>query len=362
MSDWTRRTRRRVRRIVESLPAPRGDAAVLLLRTFRDLVTGRHPLVPEPRFEAFGPQPGPRLPDVEPLSEDQHWPTPPAFTTGDVLHRLHEPTESVSYGVELLEALNREYAHKPLVPAPRSYSPDAMLSAARRRVRWAHNHVDLREKKVLEIGCGNGVEVWTMANALGCDAHGIDVLRLGSWDAFSGDRCKYSCVDLAVENPFPADSFDRVVSYTVWEHVMHPHRMLEETYRVLKPGGLAWIRANLYAGPKASHRYRDIYFPWPHLLFSDATVREWDVWHGRAPKGLSWVNRLSMHHYRNYFVDVGFNVRRLSVQETPIDEEFYARFEDVLGRFPLTDLRQDFFLAVLEKPARASRKAPYRAR
>lgn len=300
----------------------------------------------------FGPKPGPALPKVEPVPDDHSWATPPTIKTGVVVRSLYDTgAKPDRYDIDLLEELNAEYELKQLVAAPRSTASGDMFSAAQRRVRWAHNHVDLRNKRVLEIGCGNGVEVWTMANNLGCDAHGIDVVELGSWGTLAGDRSHFTCGDMAVDNPFPENTFDRVVSYTVWEHVLHPHRLLEETFRVLKPGGLAWIRANLYAGPKASHRYRDIYFPWPHLLFTDEVVREWDVKHGRRPKGLSWVNRLSMHHYRNYFLDVGFTVRRLSIQVSEFDEPFYRRFEDVLGRFPRTDLTQDFFLAVLEKPA-----------
>lgn len=256
----------------------------------------------------------------------------------------------IRYDVYLLEELNREYEDKRLVASPRSYKSSSMFEAARRRVAWAHGHVDLRHKTVLEIGCGPGFETWIMANDLGCDAHGVDVKQLNSWDTLAGDRCRFTCADLTSTSPFAAETFDRVVSYTVWEHVVHPYSLLRETYRLLKPGGLAWIRANLYAGPKASHRYRDIYFPWPHLLFSDDIVKDWDVSKGRRPIGLSWVNRLSMHHYRAYFADIGFRLRRLSIQNADWDEDFYQRFFDVLGQFPVTDLKQDFFLAVLEKP------------
>ncbi len=34
----------------------------------------------------------------------------------------------------------------------------------------------------------------------------------------------------------------------------------------------------------------------------------------------------------------------------PLDEAFYGRFEDVLGRYPRVDLERGFFTAVLEKP------------
>jgi hypothetical protein len=126
--------------------------------------------------------------------------------------------------------------------------------------------------------------------------------------------------------------------------------MLERTYRVLKPGGLAYIKANLYAGPKASHRYRDIYFPWPHLLFSDDVIRDWDVKHGREPRGSSWVNRLSWEQYERCIVDIGFELREVKFDIATWDEGFYRRFEDMLGRYRRIDLSRDFFTVVLEKP------------
>ena len=107
----------------------------------------------------------------------------------------------------------------------------------------------------------------------------------------SGDRVHLQCVDLTEQNPFPDDTFDRIGS--------RPSRCGSTcTTRAscwrrptgsLKPGGLQWIRANLWAGPQASHRYRDIYFPWPHHLFSDAVIAEWGrpatAATRRAPRG-----------------------------------------------------------------------------
>jgi hypothetical protein len=101
----------------------------------------------------------------------------------------------------------------------------------------------------------------------------------------------------------------------------------------------------------ASHRYRDINFPWPHLLFSDDVIRDWDTKHGRPAKGSSWVNRLSWLHYERSITDLGFVLRHLQFQNAKWDEEFFVRFEDILGRFPRADLERDFFLVVLEKPA-----------
>lgn len=82
----------------------------------------------------------------------------------------------------------------------------------------------------------------------------------------------------------------------------------------------------------------------------DDVIREWDEIHGRSPQGSSWVNKLSWYHYERYIYHVGYRFRRLQFQDADWDEEFYQRFEDVLGRIPRSDLKRDYFLAVLEKP------------
>jgi SAM-dependent methyltransferase len=339
------------------LPPPRDKAAIRIALAVRDLVTGRPPAPPKPP-----PPPAPGASVVRPptglpvpavLPADRAWLLPEGIEgSGSRVRSLYATGAGPRvYDVALLEKLNAEYADSPLVPSPPSYAPDALATAAQRRVRWVHDMVDLAGKRTLEIGCGNGFEVWSLAHNLDCDAHGVDVSHYRPWDQLAGPRVHFECADLSVENPYPKDHFDRVLSFTVWEHVTHPYAMLKATYDVLKPGGLAWIRANLYAGAQASHRYRDIYFPWPHLLFTDEVVREWDVAHGRAPIGHAWVNRLSWLHYEYYADKLGFEIAHRGFTESAIDEDFYLRFEDVLGRYPRADLRRDYLLLVLRKPA-----------
>lgn len=357
--------RRMAKRAVRALPPPRDKAALRAAVALRDLVRGTAPApkrkparsavkaAPRPRPAPAAAPPAPlKLPKVEPLSPDAPWLTPENITgSGFTLTRMYEaaPTPIV-FDVDLLEALNREYADRPLVPKPPTYDAPALVASARRRIGWVHGMVDLRDKRTLEVGCGNGFEVWAVAHNLGADAHGVDVSHYEPWDQLAGDRVHFTCADMSVEHPFEPNSFDRILSFTVWEHVSHPYAMLKAAHDVLKPGGLAWIRVNLYAGPQASHRYREIFFPWPHLLFSDEVVREWDLKHGRKPLGNAWVNRLSYLHYDRYVADLGFEVLHRVFSETPIDEELYTRFEDVLGRYPRADLRRDFMLMVLRKP------------
>jgi SAM-dependent methyltransferase len=363
-----------VKRLIHRLPAPRDRAALGVLRSVRSLVTGQVPAprahraqplakapvkapaaapVKAPKPAPFGLVPGPTLTRTPKLPEDTAWtPFPPMTSAGDLLRSLYETGDRPPrFDADLIDQLNAEYADKRVVRAPRTFMPDAMQKAARKRVAWAHPYVDLRNTTVLEIGCGQGYEAYITAHDYGSQVHGVDVNEYTTWPQLAGDRVSFTCVDIAQDNPFEDNTFDRIVSYTVWEHVLHPRRLLEETYKVLKPGGLALIRANLYAGPMASHRYREIFFPWPHLLFTDDVIRDWDAKHGRDTRGSEWVNRLSWNHYERYIAETGFRLRHRGFAETALDEEFYHRFEDVLGRFPIQDLKRDFFNVVLEKPA-----------
>ena len=112
-----------------------------------------------------------------------------------------------------------------------------------------------------------------------------------------------------------------------------------------------YLSANLYRGPKASHRYRDVFFPWPHLLFSDDVFAEYYVSIGKPANRAAWVNQLSVADYCNYFNLIGFEIRNLSFNKTPIDEAFYRRFADKLERIPRFDLERDFLIALLARPA-----------
>jgi hypothetical protein len=50
----------------------------------------------------------------------------------------------------------------------------------------------------------------------------------------------------------------------------------------------------------------------------------------------------------------------LRFRETPLDEEFYRRFEDQLGRYPRWELTKDFFEVVLERVDPPAAPAPRR--
>ena len=111
----------------------------------------------------------------------------------------------------------------------------------KRRFRLTSSLVDLRNKSVLDFGCGNGAQTVEFIGS-GCritavdiDQRDLDVLKdyLQSNNLNSIVPVRYGGSTL----PLDSGSFDLIVSYEVIEHVQNESQTLDELYKVLKPGG-----------------------------------------------------------------------------------------------------------------------------
>jgi SAM-dependent methyltransferase len=85
--------------------------------------------------------------------------------------------------------------------------------------------------RVLDLGCGTGHSWRELAPR---ETVGVDVDAA----ALRGQERETHRADMR-ELPFPADSFESVVSIQSIEHVPDPERVLAEASRVLRPGGRA---------------------------------------------------------------------------------------------------------------------------
>lgn len=100
----------------------------------------------------------------------------------------------------------------------------------------------LREKRVLEIGCGRGAFQNVVGRWVGTD------LALSAGALLS----KPFVVASAEALPFRSECFDGAWSITVLEHVPFPERALEELARVLKPGGVVYLAPAWHCRPWAA--------------------------------------------------------------------------------------------------------------
>ena len=257
------------------------------------------------------------------------------------------------FDLELFEQLVAEYQRRPLREKPISRDQKSQREKAEARIQRIQQELDMdfENRVVLDLGCGHG---WLPALlpelADARQAIGVDPRRYETWSEHTDPRVKLIEADLSAEDVVEEASVDCVISGAVLEHVSRPIEMLDAIHRLLTPGGRAWLYFNLYRGPSASHRYNEVPFPWPHLLFDDAVCRAYyKRVHDRGNVPFAWVNRMTIGGYVQAVDEVGFRVVELKRRVIPIDVGFYQRFEEQLGRYPALDLETDFATLVLEK-------------
>lgn len=255
------------------------------------------------------------------------------------------------FDLRLFTELNDGYADRPLVPQPRQFDEATRRAEAERRTARLDRILDLQGKRVLEVGCGTGSIGRQLAEALDCSVVGIDITSYSAWQEHHSDRVDHVVGDIA-DPPEGLGRFDAIFSFSVWEHLVHPYAALERCRDLLTPGGRMFLQAQLYRGPKASHRYREVFFPWPHLLFTPDVFEDYYTSIGRAPMRPAWVNKLTYSQYVDYVDGLGYRtVSRRAYGPDTFDDELYERFHNELAAYPRWDLAHDVITTVLERPA-----------
>lgn len=100
----------------------------------------------------------------------------------------------------------------------------------------------LRGQRVLEVGCGAGVDLVRFAKG-GAVCTGVDLAASAIDLATKNFAQQGLSADLRVANgealPFPDNSFDLVFAHGVVQYTANPQALVDECRRVLKPGGEA---------------------------------------------------------------------------------------------------------------------------
>ncbi|MBI4547464.1 MAG: class I SAM-dependent methyltransferase [Ignavibacteriae bacterium] len=111
----------------------------------------------------------------------------------------------------------------------------------KRRFRLTISRVDLKNKLVLDFGCGNGAQTIEFTNS-GCKIIAVDIDKgdLTILENYLRSRNINTIVPFQYDGsclPIESTSIDVVLSYEVLEHVNEESFALLDIYRVLKPGG-----------------------------------------------------------------------------------------------------------------------------
>jgi len=137
----------------------------------------------------------------------------------------------------------------------------------RRFIAAVEDVMDVRGKRVLEVGCGSAVDSIELSRR-GASAVAMDYSLRALWHASQYVSAGHVHVSLAAGDvfqlPFKSNTFDLVFSQGLIEHFTKPSAAIREQIRVIRPGGLlcidvpqTWSLLTLY---KRWHIWRRTWF------------------------------------------------------------------------------------------------------
>lgn len=205
--------------------------------------------------------------------------------------------------------------------------------------------IELKDKHILDVGCGKSYWLTLLLHSYGAIASGTDTeyvlpgkkiskyLKLVKhngieraaktfyWDIMYGREyyrflqneatfpLNFDKLDIRQlmppHYPYGDNEFDLLVSHEVFEHIADLPGALQEIKRILKPGAYTYIYVHLFPSISGGHH---IAWKYPDENPSNR-VPPWDhLRENRYPQIPSWINKMREHEYRECFEQAGFKI------------------------------------------------------
>jgi SAM-dependent methyltransferase len=171
-----------------------------------------------------------------------------------------------------------------LFPPRRVEGRKSPLEYSQAEYNWAAKDdylkfLDLKEKIVLDAGCGlGGRTIFYYEKGVGkLYAIDIDPNHIKFAKDFA-EKKGISDIDFIIspihKTNFSSNYFDIIILHDVLEHIRADllEKSLIELFRILKPGGKIYIQFPPWTSPFAAHLYDYINIPWCHYLFNEKTL------------------------------------------------------------------------------------------
>lgn len=235
--------------------------------------------------------------------------------------------------------------------------------------RFNLTSTDLRNKEVLEIGCGKGGFCVYAALAGASRVVGLDLDEKLIAPSRQNIHQYYPELESNIElkslelKQYNRGTFDMVFSKNAFEHVEDLEEMLEEIKHRLNPNGRLYASFGpLWNAPFGDHRrfHRKLFkvsgrkipqivFPWSHLIIPESTFVRWINRSSSIEPITSiyaGINKRSFSDYDSAFKNSGLSIIKFEKNKSHLTSKIF----NVLGKFPgLTELCTNSITVVLEK-------------
>lgn len=221
-------------------------------------------------------------------------------------------------------------------------------------------------KNVLDVGCGAAGKSLYYAKQDVKIVYGIDLVSVYKEQAdllskkLNLQNKFQFVVGSATNMPFENNYFDTIILNDSMEHVDSPENVLDECYRVLKPGGMIYINFPPYNHPYGAHLSDTIGIPWVHLFFSEKTlIKSYKDLVKSLPDGkerinfridinengneyFSYINKMTIKRFKKIIDQSKFNklyyktipLRKITilVSKLPILREYFTKMVVFIGQ------------------------------
>ena len=223
-----------------------------------------------------------------------------------------------------------------------------------------------QNKDILDVGCGAAGKSLYYLSQGAKSVTGMDVVESYEEEAYAlqeqlGLNGFTFVTRDAAHTDFADNSFDSVIMNDAMEHVDKPLEVLQEVYRILKPGGRLYVNFPPYNHPFGAHLSDAIGIPWVHLFFSDKTLIEGykqlvkDLPDGESrmkfrisedengKEYFSYINKMTIKRFQTLLKDTDFTQKYY--REVPLRNAFSAFSSKKIFK----DCLVKMVVAVLEK-------------
>ena len=192
------------------------------------------------------------------------------------------------------------------------------------RLSFIKSSVNIKGKKILDVGCGGGILSESLANE-GADVTGIDqgdrVIKIAKLHAKeSGIKVKYKHINIEDFYKNTDERFDVITCLEMLEHVPDPNSIINTCSKLLMPGGKIYfstinknLKAFLFAIigaeyilnllPKGTHEYKKFIKPSQLQAWANSNGLSFDSIIGMTYNPITQKYKLSQDTSVNYIVE-----------------------------------------------------------